>query len=256
MSQTITPVPKDPSDYFTDWSIQILPHQLDDIKCMMDRENAHTAKVSGVCTIYTYFSIYGVNMRIGRMIVILGLIGLMKNDSPPSEGVQVLGKTIGPFVCLETRRPVTNYNTTIILANGSIQWKEVLQRTDLNYLVIENTRKLFKIDLPSYDVLVVNASTLKKIIEVHPRVQWRRFIYDECVSYVIPSLPIVRANFTWFVTATWDALRKFTRDKCDSAKPSHYMRKVLHGLDIDDFVYMSNQSRPTFARNRIYHTIM
>jgi hypothetical protein len=108
-----------------------------------------------------------------------------------------------------TMSGLSDKRITVILANASIrkQWSIELQQSSLRHMVIDNIRKLSALN-EDCQVIVVNTTVYKRLASMP--VRWRRFIYDEADSHLVPSMPRLHAAFTWFVTATWRVLERFT----------------------------------------------
>ena len=132
----------------------------------------------------------------------------------------------------------TTHRTTIVLANGSIrrQWIQELKAGNcLRYILLDNVRKLASFVPDEIDVAIVSTTVYKELSSRSDH-YWHRFIYDETDSYIFPGMGILAARFTWFVTATWATLERFTRIRSGRLSVNHAIRRLLLGTSLQQLV--------------------
>jgi hypothetical protein len=126
--------------------------------------------------------------------------------------------------------------TTLVLANGSIrrQWiRELKEANCLRYVLIDNVRRLESFVPSETDVAIISNTVYKKIVSMG--YIWRRFIYDETDSYLFQGMSFLHSSFTWFVTATWEELYRFTRGSL-SVRHVNTLRRILAGVPLPQLV--------------------
>jgi len=100
-------------------------------------------------------------------------------------------------------------DTTLVLASQSLvsQWRDEFALTSLNTDVVRTRKKANNIIVSDFDVIICTPTMYNLLIKRFPYKVWKRLIYDEPGTTIIPSMTPILTGFTWFVTATPEVLR-------------------------------------------------
>ena len=136
---------------------------------------------------------------------------------------------INRFRCVE-RTQTQYHNTTLVLIPHGLfhMWKTVCETADssLKSYCISTKKMLKNFDpLNNYNIVVVTNTFWRDFNLEHGHIQWGRWVVDEIDSIRIPNNPIVKANFTWFITATPYKLGLFWRGY---KRWNHPIRNIGH----------------------------
>lgn len=102
----------------------------------------------------------------------------------------------------------TRLDTTLIMVSPSLisQWEEELSKTKLSVCTVLTNKHLDKYDVSEFDVVLVNLNMYNKLVAMYSEFAWKRFIYDEPGHARVPNMAHAISGFTWFVTATPNAI--------------------------------------------------
>jgi hypothetical protein len=212
-------------------------HQRASIQAMITRERECRVQVQPGRMIHTRLGINGNDAGSGKTRAMLALIHT--DTINPHLNLEPYTYTVsrGLLAHEEYTPTFETCPTTIILANGSIrhQWIRELQTADcLRFVLLDNVRKLEAFVPTEIDVAIVNTSVYKRLVTMNKL--WHRFIYDETDSNIFPGMDLLCARFTWFVTATWTMLERFTHDRRGRTWLRHALRRSLYGVTLESLV--------------------
>jgi hypothetical protein len=216
-------------------SLVLNEQQRESVHAMIHREQEGCLTMDEGCVLYSRLGINGNPAGSGKTRAMLSLVHQdhLESHMTTRPYVHIIGR--GLVSHQETMVRNQDHQTTIVLANGSIrrQWIEELRRANcLRYILLDTVRKLTSFHPAETDVAVVSNTVYKRLATWGHR--WRRFIYDETDSYVFPGMQVLLASFTWFVTATWQELDRFTRGP--HTPSTHAIRRLLMGVPLHHLV--------------------
>jgi hypothetical protein len=213
-------------------SLELNEHQRRSVDSMKQLEQCRTIRISDDRILYTRLGINGNETGSGKTRSMVALIEETQvTDDDPDVTVRVIN--FGALTHEEhTLQQLQDKNTTIIIAGGSLrkQWVIELMSSTIRYVRLDNIRKLATTNIDLFDVLVVNNTVYKALAARN--IRWRRFIYDEADTFIVPSMPLIQAKFTWLVTATWRSLDRYTT----SRRHQSGMFQMLRGVDLSRLV--------------------
>ena len=212
--------------------------QQESVDAMIGRESSGLVHAGHNTTLYTRLGINGNIAGSGKTRSMLALVhaDLQRPHMNTRPYMQVTSRGV---LAYEERKVggTLLHGTTIILANGSIrrQWiKELDAARCMRYTLLDNIRKLATFVPAETDVAIVSNTVYKKLTDLGQN--WRRFIYDETDSYIFPGMHVLHASFTWFVTATWETLDRFTGSRCGRIGHNHAIRHMLCNVPLRELV--------------------
>lgn len=188
--------------------------------------------------LYTRLGINGNATGSGKTRAMIALIEELYDEREKRDITQVT--SFGTHMHEEFKHELEYKPITVILANGSIrgQWVTELSASNmLRFKRIDNVRVLDSTDIDTLDVILVNPTVYKRLMDMN--IHWLRFIYDEVDSFSIPRIIPLEASFTWFVTATWPCLQKFTVSSGRRIRTGLY--RMLHGIELARIVVIDNE---------------
>ncbi len=100
-------------------------------------------------------------------------------------------------------------NTTLVVASQSLvsQWRDEFALTDLTAGIVRTRKKANNIIAENFDVIICTPTMYNILVKRFPCKVWKRLIYDEPGTTIIPRMTPILTGFTWFVTATPEVLR-------------------------------------------------
>jgi hypothetical protein len=163
----------------------------------------------------------------GKTFMILGLI--INNIMPKNNNV-ILQSSIFTSISYEDNQTAIKTNLILIPHNLATQWyTSIKDYTKLKVKLINrmsalnsiksvynvtgdniDTQKELKIipeeTIEYYDIILLTSSVIGEFMTIYSNIKWARIIIDEVLSIKLPSEVPLKANFTWFITATPSAL--------------------------------------------------
>lgn len=203
--------------------IQLKPHQLTSIAKMASMEAGRIAydlpngsyEVDAVS-----IGILADKAGYGKTMTTLGLVASNQDIVVQKSVVQSsFSLDIGQALCIrkdnnyvETYRDLFLDATLVVVKHGIVfeQWSKAIgQNTSMTYLQIGNhrhigmnSRELLRLAVRGKNIVLVSDSMYREFICASSLRHWKRVIVDEADDIYCPSMPDVRAKFTWFITAT------------------------------------------------------
>jgi SNF2 family DNA or RNA helicase len=216
-------------------NVNLFPHQLSSIYKMEKLENDNTIIKDG----YTKSTKIGINADISGFGKTLSMLGLIARDKMNWD---IELPYVFETIISEAKSRIKNYfisrydklPATLVLVSNSIigQWEKELEKTNLKYVVIKNSKTLETVRAEENDVIVVTPLHYNKIVTMYYKFAWKRFIYDEPGHLKVAGMREIHAGFYWFVTATPEeilAQHKFCK--------GNFMRDILVNIyDPDCFI--------------------
>lgn len=211
--------------------------QQETVRTMIEREQTGCVNIGPNTLLHTRLGINGNIAGSGKTRSMLALIhaDIQRPHMNTRPYNQITSRGIMTYTDDRTGGQV--HGTTLILANGSIrrQWIRELDASDcMRYTLLDNIRKLDTFVPEDTDVAIVSNTVYKKLTALGHI--WRRFIYDETDSYLFPGMDVLFASFTWFVTATWETLNRFTGARCGRIGNGHAIRRMLMNVTLHQLV--------------------
>ena len=249
--------------------ISLYPHQVKSVYDLEKLENEKKINVANdpynpgnLYTIDTNIGIFGDMPGYGKTLSILSLIARDKMQWNADEPfIEDLIENFGNFSTYVFKRKIsyTRLNCNLIIVPSSIvgQWEKEISKFNLTYTKITRNEHIHKLvhddDVENYDIVLCSTTRYNEFIIHFQNNAWKRFIYDEPVSAIIPSMKEVFAGFSWYITATYNNLKYINKRK-------NYLSDVFCGMsqlvfdsilvkNNDDYVKMSFEMPPPI----VYH---
>lgn len=194
------PMVSQPENY----SRTLLPHQLTSIY-MMEKMEKEQRICEGSIEIENRVGIQGDRTGYGKTCSMIGLIvrDKMKWDME-EKFVEKFKHFATGLLTVNRVRIRRKIRASLIVASQSIisQWKNELERTELNYTVIKTRKAIEMLNIGDMDVILVTPTMYNNLLAKYSNLAWKRLVYDEPGTCHIPSMKHITSGFVWFVTAT------------------------------------------------------
>ena len=189
---------------------------------------------------------YTININYGILADKVGsgktfdIIGLICHTPVPKQHPRILSSGFYTSIRYDDTEECIKTNIIIVPHNLILQWKKVLDNTQLNYFMINKRSHIdaltyvfnvfedketpeYNSCIANYDVILISATMLDVFYNKFPDIKWARLIIDEVNS--ISKLPVyftIKANFIWYITATPSGIRWIRRN---------YIRDMIIGIN-------------------------
>ena len=218
----------------SEMQIDLYPHQLASVYMMEKLEREQQAK-SDDCMLETDLGILADLTGFGKSLSIVTLIARDKMlwDMSEDHTVKEITTFASQHIRKITQKSHIKIDTTLLLVGPLVyqQWLDELSHTTLRVRKVTTRREACNVDAYDYDVVIVVVSMFNRFVERYHNIAWKRFIFDEPGHLRVPAMRKVCAGFTWFVTATPEAIAP-RHHNCSTS----YMCKLIGGLyDFDRF---------------------
>lgn len=265
---------KDIDKIYTNLNVSLKTHQQTCINAMLSLENDNKIIIEEECKIsknviifkkdyinYQYhYPLFGatadiefkmhkfeINTNFGILADKVGagktfeIVGLLCHRSIPASHPKIIGSAFNSLIKWHDKESCIKTNLVIVPHGLILQWKDVLEKTNLNYYVINKKNQVDYLksaenifdDNPSdseidihktqcvgyYDLILVSGTMLENLFIKFPDIKWSRIVIDEVTSIKLPAKFEMKSNFTWFISATPTDIR--------------YVRKMY----IKDYIY-------------------
>lgn len=199
---------------FVDMDVDLYPHQITSICDLEKLESTKKIKINNREEIDTSIGIFGDIPGYGKTISMIATIVRDKmewntNEMYEHEMIEEVCN-IHSLYTLKRKEQIRRIKANLIVVSTSIigQWVKELSRSKLNFCAVSRKSDMEHIVPEEYDVVLCSSTQYNDFVEKHNNVAWKRFIYDEATSTHISSMKPVKAGFFWFITATYQALRR------------------------------------------------
>lgn len=196
------------------FTAHLFPHQITSVLNMEKLEETKETNL-GIKAFQckTNIGILGDLPGFGKSISIVALIARDKMEWNMKKKYEVnnIQTTAYGNIQYITTRSYQKLKPTLILASTSLiaQWKKELSHAkDLNVEIITKTAHIDKIDYNKVDVILCSDTMYNFLMEDNVDKAFKRFIFDEASSTHIKRMKPCRGGFLWFVTATYENLRR------------------------------------------------
>ena len=227
--------------------MSLYPYQLQASQAMVNLEEQREVKLDDNSILSTSIGILGGEAGIGKTAIVLQTIyNYTLKNTPTNIENRTIIKTVGNGSTITSLISVHVCNTTLVIAGGSVraQWKTEQEMffPSLTCRVVENVRQLKKINPFDYNILILNMTSLIRLLEIYNTVEWQRVVFDEADSFVPTNLRLFPYRFTWFVSATWRLLARFVSPLVSSSSHhrrtniNHFHRRCLYNVPIEHIV--------------------
>jgi len=136
----------------------------------------------------------------GKTFEIIGLI--CHHKLIPNHSVQYAINCPCSLEYMDTTN-VVKCTFIIIPHNLALQWKTAFEYTSLKYYFIISQKSIDNLHrIDGYDVICCTNTMFKKYIDKFNNIKYNRIVIDEICSIRLTSLRNIKANFTWYITAT------------------------------------------------------
>jgi hypothetical protein len=240
------PVVEQPSDF----KVQLFPHQLTSIYHMEEREKNEHIWISSTAKFKSRIGILGDIPGYGKSMSILGLIARDKMSWKEGESTDIC-KIDSNKNCLYM---VTQYtksfriSTNLIVVSQSIlhQWVDYIRLTPLTHYVVDSNKSLENIDVKKYDIILVIPTFFNKFHSMHSNYMYKRFIYDEPVNNVIPSMGTIQAGYYWLLTATYEYIGP---TYANNRRITHFMHELCSPFFISMIKFFVVKNTDEYVRS-------
>jgi len=218
-----------------DLNIKLFPHQLKSIYDMEKLERTRKIKFTidniSEIEIETRIGILGDIPGYGKSFSVVGLIlrDRMNFDEKEykmrSQHSSTGNGLINVFKTIKTKV----YDTTILVASTSIisQWEQYFAYSDLAVKCITTINDVINVNPDRYNVIILSPNRYNEFAEKHMDYTFKRFIYDEPTSVHIPRMLEIKADFYWFVSATFYSILNMGR----YGSHRHWMKNIFGFID-------------------------
>jgi len=200
------PVVTQPNNY----SRSLFNHQLTSIFKMEEMEARKTVNINNLYEIKTHFGIQADPTGYGKTASMIGLLvrDKMEWDLDDKHSLDEIYSANSTFT-ITKKFTMDRIKTTLIVISQSLvaQWKEELKLSELTFEIVRTAKRANNINAPEYDVILCTPTMYNKLIERYQNIAWKRLLYDELGTTVIPSMKKMYSGFLWFITATPDMLK-------------------------------------------------
>ncbi len=185
--------------------VKLYPHQRISIHEMEKIESTKLIKASGsIFKTSTQTAIFGDHPGYGKTYSICSVIKRNKLVYKPEQ--VVCYNNTSSMTTLGTLYEDSNVikTTVLVLPLGIVkQWKDALDKFDINYLVV-NKKAASKADVKEYDVVIVTSTMYKHFYDYNTDkpIVFKRLIFDEPDSTYVAKFQPLESLFRWFVTGT------------------------------------------------------
>ena len=208
------------------FKIQLMKHQLAVVQAMKDWETCPTFPL----TLENFNSCYdNPNILVTNSLGILAdsvgsgkthaIVAFISSINPPEYFHKYRIKSVfipdnaKRFRCITKK--IAHNGSSLILVPHSLfhMWRSVITSCSDESAYFINTKKSFnEFDAnKTYKIVLITNTFWRPFQEKYGHIQWGRWIVDEIDSIRLPNNPPVKANFTWFITATPQKLGLFWR---------------------------------------------
>jgi SNF2 family DNA or RNA helicase len=224
----------------------LYPYQVYTSQQMVELETKRYVQISPTTSLTTSIGILGGDAGIGKTAIVLQTI---KNHKlfPTEENTvkRTIMHTVGNGSIISSTHRLQQCQTTLVIASGSIraQWKHEQEHffPELKCRVVENVRQLKKCNPFDYDIMILNMTSLVRLLELYKDIEWWRVVFDEADSFVPTQLRIFPYRFTWFVSATWGLLERFVHPTSRQRQHTdHFYRRCFMNIPLDKLVIQPN----------------
>jgi len=200
------PVVTQPPNY----SRSLFNHQLTSIFKMEEMEMRKTVNINNLYEITTHFGIQADPTGYGKTASMVGLIvrDKMAWDLDDKHSLDEIYSANTAFT-ITKKFTMDRIKTTLIVISQSLvaQWKEELKLSELTFEIVRTAKRANNVNASEYDVVLCTPTMYNKLIVRYQNVAWKRLLYDEPGTTVIPSMKKMHAGFLWFITATPELLK-------------------------------------------------
>lgn len=208
--------------------ITLWPHQLTLLKRCQEFENDKVPlskfksltrppmSVDPTDFLRTQIGIIGDKVGSGKSYVILSLIANNDIATSSASTIKSYGRNKVVFSMVPERTVNIRTNLLVIPHNLVTQWESYIKEfsSDLKYLIISRARHIDDLyertdrNLSDINLIVVTATTYLRFAHflTSRDLRMQRVIYDEVDNVNLPSCVPIKANFYWFVTASYGNL--------------------------------------------------
>ena len=186
------------------------PHQLASAHEMEKLEKERCVTLQHSIYIYSTLGLLADETGYGKTISMIAVILRDKMDwnmETPfvKEKIEIEG---GGRIQVVKKEEMTRVKTTLVLVSPGVypQWQEELSYTPLKYTGITNKKDIDLIEPGDYDVMLITPPLYNKFMMTHSKTAWKRFVFDEPGHVRVAGMREITAGFTWFVTATPEAI--------------------------------------------------
>jgi SNF2 family DNA or RNA helicase len=194
----------------TNYSRSLFNHQLTSIFKMEEMEERKTVNINNLYSIKTHFGIQADPTGYGKTASMVGLLIRDKMDWD-LDNKYMLEEVYSANSAFTITKKFTmdRIKTTLIVISQSLvaQWKEELKLSELTFEIVRTAKRANNVNAPEYDVILCTPTMYNKLIVRYQDVAWKRLLYDEPGTTVIPSMKKMHTGFLWFITATPDMLK-------------------------------------------------
>ena len=194
----------------TNYSRSLFNHQLTSIFKMEEMEARKTVNINNLYEIKTHFGIQADPTGYGKTASMIGLLvrDKMEWDLDDKHSLDEIYSANSTFT-ITKKFTMDRIKTTLIVISQSLvaQWKEELKLSELTFEIVRTAKRANNINAPEYDVILCTPTMYNKLIERYQNIAWKRLLYDEPGTTVIPSMKKMYSGFLWFITATPDMLK-------------------------------------------------
>lgn len=213
--------------------ITLFPHQLVSVYKMERMERVQKVKASDSQVFMTKFGVLGDIPGYGKSFSIVALIlrDQMPHDVNESHCVyEYFG--VNSAVTQVTSRHLRRVRANLLVASSTLveQWKEYfsfVKDPAFRLKEVSSLKDVNGVNPNDWDVILVSANRFNALIDAHPGVAWKRFIFDEAANTHINGMRHITAGFTWFITATYNNLFN------SSGNTYHYLKQWMHSFSRD-----------------------
>ena len=186
--------------------IHLKPHQLTLLQRCMDLECKEMEYEGN--TFKTTIGIIGDKVGSGKSYTILSLIYSTLNIGLPNS---VTLRSVGlDHIMIHATSTAIPINTCVLVIphNLTKQWETYLENFGvLKSYVVNRRLQLKKMgNIDQYDVVMVTSTHYNEFANTFQNTRFKRVFFDEVDTLNIPNCSSLTANFTWFVTASYNNL--------------------------------------------------
>jgi SNF2 family DNA or RNA helicase len=216
---------------------------------MEELERVRKIRRSDTCTYMTNFGILGDIPGYGKSFSIVALLlrdKMLWDISKTHDFFDM--NTINSSITMINRSIRKRVRANLILVSSTLieQWKEYfsyIKDSILKVKEISTLKDMENVDPNEWDVVIVSSTRYNQFMDKMGSIVWKRFIFDEAASTHINAMRKVSAGFTWFITATYQALWSV------SGTSGHYLKAFMNYLNRDILKYFVIKNSTEFVQD-------
>lgn len=229
-------------------NIKLFPHQLASIYNMESLEKYRKVRYNNNTFFMTEFGVLGDIPGYGKSFSIVSLVLRDKMEWDTEKLYENLElSTLNSSLKIIHKKTIKRVRANLLLASSTLvsQWKEYFNHVDKGLLKIKeisNKKDLEKFDPNEWDVVIVSSVRYNELMDRHPNISWKRFIFDEAGSTHINAMRHISAGFMWFISATYSQLL------FPGGTNQHFMRHFFSRIGADYLKYMVIKNENDFVK--------